>query len=307
MAVDVHGTTLGLDHRKLAMWTFLGSEFLFFGAFIATFLLYVQITATGPGVEIFDIPFTTISSFVLLMSSLTMVLAHHAHTRGDMRRVRLWLVATAGQGAVFLGGQVFEFNVFWREGLDFTAAPFASAFYVLTGFHGIHVFVGILLLLGLYSLTLTGKVTMPYKRDAVGQRVARVPACARCNHLDRATRTSSARPSPSPNPEACVRTTVVIDWSVPQRRESTGAARRASGPIELQDRAVLLTPGECRVKRALPMNRGAAAPSACSRSRRRASPQCRRRGAPSSSPPHRGSAGSPLRPAASRTASTIVW
>jgi heme/copper-type cytochrome/quinol oxidase subunit 3 len=170
VSAGVHETTLGLDHRKLAMWVFLGSEFLFFGAFIATYLLYLDATAGGPGVEIFDIPFTTVSSFVLLMSSLTMVLAHHAHTLGDMRRMRLWILATAGQGAVFLGGQVFEFTVFVREGLVLTESPFASSFFVLTGFHGVHVFVGIILLLGLYSMSLSGKVkpNQPLKTEMIG-------------------------------------------------------------------------------------------------------------------------------------------
>jgi heme/copper-type cytochrome/quinol oxidase subunit 3 len=158
VSADAHGTTLGLDHRKLAMWTFLGSEFLFFGAFVSAYLLYLDTTASGPGVEIFDIPFTSVSSFVLLMSSLTMVLAHHAHTQRDMRRMRLWILATAGQGMVFLGGQIFEFTVFYREGLVLTESPFASSFFVLTGFHGLHVFVGIMLLLGLYALSITGKV-----------------------------------------------------------------------------------------------------------------------------------------------------
>ncbi len=158
MSTDAATTTLGIDHRKLGMWTFLGSEFLFFGAFVSAYLLYLDTTADGPGVEIFDIPFTSISSFVLLMSSLTMVLAHHAHTKGDMRRMRLWILATAGQGAVFLGGQVFEFNVFVREGLELSTSPFASSFFVLTGFHGLHVFVGILLLASLYALSLTGKI-----------------------------------------------------------------------------------------------------------------------------------------------------
>ncbi len=158
MATDVATTSLNLDHRKLAMWTFLGSEFLLFGALVASYLLYLDTTAGGPGVEIYDIPFTSISSFVLLMSSLTMVLAHHAHTKGDMRRMRLWILATVGQGAVFLGGQVFEFNVFVREGLTLGTSPFSSAFYVTTGFHGLHVFVGILLLSSLYVLSLTGKV-----------------------------------------------------------------------------------------------------------------------------------------------------
>jgi heme/copper-type cytochrome/quinol oxidase subunit 3 len=170
VSADAHGTTLGLDHRKLAMWVFLGSEFLFFGAFVSAYLLYLDATAGGPGVEIFDIPFTSVSSFVLLMSSLTMVLAHHAHTKGDMRRMRLWILATAGQGMVFLGGQIFEFTVFYREGLSLTGSPFASSFFVLTGFHGLHVFVGILLLLGLYSLTITGKVkpTQHLKTEMIG-------------------------------------------------------------------------------------------------------------------------------------------
>ena len=149
---------MGVDHRKLGMWTFLGSEFLFFGGFVTAYLLYLETTAGGVGVEVFDIPFTSISSFVLLMSSLTMVLAHHAHTRGDLRRMRLWILATAGQGMVFLGGQVYEFNVFYREGLVLTDSPFASSFYVLTGFHGIHVFIGVLMLLSIYVFSLIGKI-----------------------------------------------------------------------------------------------------------------------------------------------------
>jgi heme/copper-type cytochrome/quinol oxidase subunit 3 len=158
VAAVAHDTSLGLDNRKLAMWSFLGSEFLFFGAFLSAYILYIDKTNRGPGIEIFDIPFTSVSSFVLLMSSLTMVLAHNSHVRGDMRAMRLWVLATAGQGMVFLGGQVYEFTVFSREGLDLTQSPFASSFYFLAGFHGLHVFVGVLMLLGLYSLSLTGKI-----------------------------------------------------------------------------------------------------------------------------------------------------
>lgn len=160
VAAVAHDTSLGLDNRKLAMWSFLGSEFLFFGAFLSAYILYIDTTNRGPGIEIFDIPFTSVSSFVLLMSSLTMVLAHNSHVRGDMRAMRLWVLATAGQGMVFLGGQVYEFTVFSREGLDLTQSPFASSFYFLAGFHGLHVFIGVLMLLGLYSLSLTGKIKL---------------------------------------------------------------------------------------------------------------------------------------------------
>ena len=69
-------TSTGLDNRKLLMWLFLASECLFFGGLIATYLLYRNSALTGPErVDLFDIPFTSISSFVLLMSSVSMVLA----------------------------------------------------------------------------------------------------------------------------------------------------------------------------------------------------------------------------------------
>ena len=68
------------------MWAFLGSECLLFGALISTFLLYRGRAAPGPRrSDVYDIPFTSVSSFVLLMSSLTMVLALAAIQRGDQR------------------------------------------------------------------------------------------------------------------------------------------------------------------------------------------------------------------------------
>jgi len=170
VSAAVEETSMGIDNRKLGMWVFLGSEFMFFGAFITAYLLYLNTTAGGPTGEIFDIVYTSISSFVLLMSSLTMVLAHNAHVHGDMRRMRLWILATALQGLVFVGGQAYEFTKFVNEGLVPTGSPFASAFFVLTGFHGIHVTVGIILLLGLWSYTHTGKVKsdQPLKTEIIG-------------------------------------------------------------------------------------------------------------------------------------------
>ncbi|MET0739294.1 MAG: cytochrome c oxidase subunit 3, partial [Acidimicrobiales bacterium] len=109
--------------------------------------------------DVYDIPFTSVSSFVLLMSSLTMVLAVAALTRGDMRRNRLWLLTTALLGTIFIGGQVYEFTTFVHEGLGFTTNIFGSAFYTLTGFHGVHVTVGILMLLSLVGLSLRGTLS----------------------------------------------------------------------------------------------------------------------------------------------------
>src|SRR2546426_2921388 len=139
-AVAHPATSTGLDNRKLAMWAFLGSEALLFGALISTYLLYRGRTAGGPKPhEIYDIPFTSVSSFVLLMSSLTMVLALAAIQRGDHRGLRVWLMATALLGMTFISGQTFEFTSFVKEGLYVSRSPFASAFFTLTSFHGIHV------------------------------------------------------------------------------------------------------------------------------------------------------------------------
>jgi cytochrome c oxidase subunit 3/cytochrome o ubiquinol oxidase subunit 3 len=152
-------TTTGLDNRKIAMWAFLGSECLFFGSLITAYLLYHGRTGSGPKPhEIYDIPYTSVSSFVLLMSSLTMVLALAAIQRGDSKRLRIWLLATALLGLTFIGGQVFEFTTFVHEGLGLTTSPFGSAFFVLTGFHGAHVTVGILMLLTLFSMSAIGRL-----------------------------------------------------------------------------------------------------------------------------------------------------
>ena len=79
----VHATTTGLSNNKLGMWLFLGSECLLFGGLISTYMLYRGRTQNGPKPDqVYDIPFTSISSFILLMSSLTMVLAVSAARRG---------------------------------------------------------------------------------------------------------------------------------------------------------------------------------------------------------------------------------
>jgi cytochrome c oxidase subunit 3/cytochrome o ubiquinol oxidase subunit 3 len=169
-AAPHHATNTGISHTKLAFWAFLGSECLFFGAFISTYMLYRgrdKLAERPPYPdELFDIPFTSVTSFVLLMSSLTMVLALAAHQRGDLRGLRIWLGATASFGLVFIGGQVYEFTEFYREGLALDVNLFGSTFFVLTGLHGAHVTVGIFWLLSLYARSLQGKLG-PEKAEAV--------------------------------------------------------------------------------------------------------------------------------------------
>ena len=150
---------LGIDHRKLAMWTFLGSECFFFGTLIATYMAYKGRSVVGPYPhQILNIPVTTLSTFDLLMSSLLMVLALAAAQRGDRRQSRLWLGGTAVFGLIFLGFQAYEFTAFVHEGLTLQTNLFGSTFFVLTGFHGGHVTLGVIWLLTLLVLDLRGRL-----------------------------------------------------------------------------------------------------------------------------------------------------
>ena len=163
-------TSTGIDNRKLLMWLFLASECLFFGGLIGTYLLYrgasdvppFPIDRTIDGVHfegVYDIPFTSISAFILLMSSVSMVLALAAIQRNDRRGLQIWLAATALLGATFLAGQAFEFTDFYNEGLTLNSNLFGTTFFVLTGFHGAHVSVGVLILLSLYVMAARGRIT----------------------------------------------------------------------------------------------------------------------------------------------------
>ena len=153
-------TATGLTNEKVAMWAFLGSECLLFGALISVYLLYKgqSLKGTISPKDVYDIPYTSVSSFVLLMSSLTMVLALAAIQRDDHHRARTWLLTTALLGSVFVGGQVYEFTKFYSEGLKLQTNLFGSSFFVLTGFHGAHVTIGVLMLLSLFGLSVRGRL-----------------------------------------------------------------------------------------------------------------------------------------------------
>jgi heme/copper-type cytochrome/quinol oxidase subunit 3 len=153
-------TSTPQDNRKLLMWAFLASDCMFFGSLIATYMVYKNRSLVGPlPREIFDIPYTSVSAFVLLLSSLTMVLALDAIQKNDNYRLRVWLTCTALLGAVFLGGQFYEFSTFYAEGLTLQTNVFGSSFFVLTGFHGTHVAIGVFWLLALVVHSFRGKIS----------------------------------------------------------------------------------------------------------------------------------------------------
>jgi cytochrome c oxidase subunit III len=174
LSPDYVDTSTGVDSRKLAFWCFIGSECLLFGSLIATYMAYKGKSIAGPLPHeggwvnaygevmekgVFNIPLTTFSTFILLMSSVAMVLALSYTQRGDRKRSTLWLFLTALGGGIFLGCQVYEFTYFIvHDGMGLGTNLFSSSFFVLTGFHGAHVTVGILYLLTLASLSWHGKI-----------------------------------------------------------------------------------------------------------------------------------------------------
>jgi len=178
---DSHGghppTSTGLDNKKIAIWAFIGSECMLFASLISTYMIYKGRSVVGPYPHeicsppvcatvlkpILNIPITSASTFVLLMSSLAMVLALAAVEMKDqpmptafgerlLRSSKLWLWMTAILGATFLGFQAFEFTSFVHEGLTIKTNLFGSSFFTLTGFHGAHVTAGVLWLLTLLAI-----------------------------------------------------------------------------------------------------------------------------------------------------------
>ena len=161
----------GLDHRKMGMWIFLGSDCMFFGSLIGTYLSYKGKSLAGPMPrEVFDIPLTSYSAALLLASSLFMVLALAALQQNRIKAAAGWLFATAAFGAHFVLNQVYEFTTFvLHHGLTLSTSLFGSSFFVLTGFHGAHVSGGVIWLLGLFILNARGKLDA---RDATKVEIA---------------------------------------------------------------------------------------------------------------------------------------
>jgi len=151
-----HTTSTGIPNKKLLWWAFLASDCMFFGALISTHLVYRLNPPPGNAVptEVFNIELTSFSTFILLMSSLLMALAVSAIQRGNVKTTRTMILGTMFFGCIFLGGQVYEFEHFVHaKKMTLSNSIFGSTFYTLTGTHGTHVAIGVLLLGMMYIRT----------------------------------------------------------------------------------------------------------------------------------------------------------
>ena len=149
---------------KIGMWIFLISDALSF----AGLLIAYGILRGGaevwrhPGEPHLGVNFTAGLTFLLICSSVTMVMAYAAATEGRRRQAAIWLALTAFGGILFLAGQYHEYFGIWspglsREGLVFGQSAYASTFYVVTSFHGAHVFTGVVYILTMLGLWLRGR------------------------------------------------------------------------------------------------------------------------------------------------------
>ena len=148
------------DMTSVGTIVWLSSELMFFAALFA---MYFTIRSVSPELwdtepELLNIPFSTLNTTVLVLSSVTCQLGVFAAEKGDVVRLRMWFVITFLMGAFFIGGQVYEYSTLVSDdGLTLASNPYGSVFYLTTGFHGLHVTGGLIAFLLVLGRTFTAK------------------------------------------------------------------------------------------------------------------------------------------------------
>lgn len=137
----------------------LSSELMFFAALFA---MYFTLRSVNPElwaeeVKLLNIPFSSVNTTVLVLSSVTCQLGVFAAERGDVKGLRKWFVITFLMGFYFVAGQVYEYNILVHEGLTLSSSAYGSAFYLTTGFHGLHVTGGLIAFLFVLARTYATK------------------------------------------------------------------------------------------------------------------------------------------------------
>jgi cytochrome c oxidase subunit 3/cytochrome o ubiquinol oxidase subunit 3 len=125
------------------MWLFLSSEIMFFGGLISAFLHFKINTPSPAEAALLDVALIGVNTFILLSSSFTVVLGLAAIQKGNSGGLVRYLGLTVLLGSLFLAGQGYEFTTLYGEGMTLQSSVYGSGFFTLTGFHGLHVLIGI--------------------------------------------------------------------------------------------------------------------------------------------------------------------
>ena len=137
----------------------LSSELMFFAGLFA---MYFTLRAVNPELwaqetKLLNVPFSSVNTTILVLSSVTCQLGVFAAERGDVAKLRKWFIVTFIMGSIFIGGQVWEYANLVREGLTLSSSAYGSAFYLTTGFHGLHVSGGLVAFLFVLATTFVSK------------------------------------------------------------------------------------------------------------------------------------------------------
>ena len=163
----------GFSPGKFAMWLFIAQDAMGFVGLLST---YIVLRSAHPGAEWVPtigeygyeghqgLPalakgLTGVNTFLLILSSFTMVLALDRIKRGNQAGLKLFLGLTVLLGATFLGIQVYEYRHLMSEGMHMNAHPYAATFFMCTGFHGAHVLAGVIYLSCILVAAMRGKYT----------------------------------------------------------------------------------------------------------------------------------------------------
>ena len=148
------------DTTAVGTIVWLSSELMFFAALFA---MYFTVRSVNPDLwatepKLLNVPFSAVNTFVLLSSSVTCQMGVFAAEKGDVVRLRLWIIITFLMGAFFIGGQIFEYSsLVHDDGLSLSSNAYGSVFYLTTGFHGLHVTGGLIAFLLLLGRTFSTK------------------------------------------------------------------------------------------------------------------------------------------------------
>jgi len=149
-----------VERGKFAIWLFLGTEIMFFAGLIGTYIVLRSGSASWPNPqERLAVDITAFNTFVLITSSWMMVKSLFAAAKGDQGGMVRWLLATILGGSFFVGIQVYEYLELFKHGALPNVDIFWSTFYAMTGFHGLHVIVGVIWLICALVSAMRGKFT----------------------------------------------------------------------------------------------------------------------------------------------------
>jgi len=156
-----HGAVNRPNLVSVGTIVWLSSELMFFAALFAMYFTLRSVKGSVFWTEKADalnVPFSSVNTTILVLSSLTCQLGVFAAERGDVKKLRSWFIITFVMGAIFIGGQVYEYTSLVREdGLSLSSDPYGTVFYLTTGFHGLHVTGGLIAFLLVLGRTYAAK------------------------------------------------------------------------------------------------------------------------------------------------------